>query len=208
MSWSNQIRLRQHSAQIGKRLALACASLCVIACLTGTIVSAAEKSEGPRLTDPFEQQPWTIIIRPANYDKPAPAAKPLPKHSAAPPSIAAVSGDAVVQVLAERQDTPVTAASGPAPAPMMTYQQAYDMITFSRAEYEGNPSYRHEAAMELMFGTLRPMTNVKQTMPYFSRYPDLYRYKYPVFPYPSTEGSTHTNMLWYWNPMSPNSAGY
>ncbi|MCA9113624.1 MAG: hypothetical protein KDA79_00960 [Planctomycetaceae bacterium] len=38
------------------------------------------------------------------------------------------------------------------------YRRAYEAIPFSRAEYEANPSYRHEAAMELLFGQLRPTT--------------------------------------------------
>lgn len=36
------------------------------------------------------------------------------------------------------------------------YRAIYDSIPFSRAEYEANPSYRHDAAMELLFGQMRP----------------------------------------------------
>jgi len=43
----------------------------------------------------------------------------------------------------------------------LTYQEAYDSIPFSRAEYNANPAYRHEAAMELVFGVQRPTTIVK-----------------------------------------------
>jgi len=38
-----------------------------------------------------------------------------------------------------------------------SYVGAYASIPFSRAEYEANRSYRHEAAMEILFGKLRPM---------------------------------------------------
>lgn len=43
----------------------------------------------------------------------------------------------------------------------LTYQEAYDSIPFSRAEYTANPAYRHEAALELVFGVQRATTIVK-----------------------------------------------
>jgi len=36
------------------------------------------------------------------------------------------------------------------------YRQIYNAIPFDRTEYEANPSYRHEAAMEILFGKMRP----------------------------------------------------
>jgi hypothetical protein len=36
------------------------------------------------------------------------------------------------------------------------YPQVYNSIPFSRAEYEANPSYRHDATMEFLFGKMRP----------------------------------------------------
>jgi hypothetical protein len=45
------------------------------------------------------------------------------------------------------------------------YAEAYRAIPFNRAEYDANPSYRHEAAMELVFGQMRPTTVVKQMGP-------------------------------------------
>ena len=35
------------------------------------------------------------------------------------------------------------------------YPQVYNAIPFSRPEYEANPSYRHDAAMEFLFGQMR-----------------------------------------------------
>ena len=75
----------------------------------------------------------------------------------------------------------------------MTYIQAYNSIPFSRSEYEANPSYRHDAALELMFGQMRPTSIVKQNVPYFSRYPDFWRQRYPVFPYQG--GTSSVNYL-------------
>jgi hypothetical protein len=43
----------------------------------------------------------------------------------------------------------------------LTYQEAYDSVPFSRAEYTANPAYRHEAALELVFGVQRATTIVK-----------------------------------------------
>ena len=96
------------------------------------------------------------------------------------------------------------ALTAPAGAPrMLTYQQAYDSIPFSRAEYEANPGYRHDAALELVFGTMRPTTIVRQTIPYFSRYPDMFRYRYTVFPYPNRGGGA-LNAGVFFSPVPPN----
>jgi hypothetical protein len=57
-------------------------------------------------------------------------------------------------------------------------------IPFNREEYEANPSYRHDAALEMMFGAMRPTMVVKQNIPYFSRYPDFFRNRFQIYPYP------------------------
>jgi hypothetical protein len=54
--------------------------------------------------------------------------------------------------------------------PGLTYSDAYNQIPFHRAEYEANPGYRHDAAMELLFGQLRPTTIGRQSMPRAFRY--------------------------------------
>lgn len=64
----------------------------------------------------------------------------------------------------------------------LSYPLAYAAVPFSRTEYEANPAYRQETAMELMFGTMRPMTVNKMNIPYYSRYPDFYRFPYSRFP--------------------------
>ena len=38
------------------------------------------------------------------------------------------------------------------------YEEVYRSIPFSRTEYLANPSYRHDATMEILFGQLRPTT--------------------------------------------------
>jgi hypothetical protein len=80
-------------------------------------------------------------------------------------------------VLIARQDTEVDGAVPepvePAPAPAVegeaapviapavevdpaAYWFVYRTVPFIRTEYEANPSYRHEATMEFLFGQLRP----------------------------------------------------
>ncbi len=153
-----------------------------------------------------------IVIRPTNFD-PADelaytrqrgelndGASATGKFWNTPPldSRAAVSVEAPAPAEVQGLRPPVSAASG-ATVPLMTYEQAYAQIPFSRTEYEANPNYRHDAAMELMFGTMRPMMISRMNMPYFSRYPDMFRYRFPVYPYPNGLGGGTTNTNMYWN---------
>lgn len=45
------------------------------------------------------------------------------------------------------------------------YEQVYASIPYSKAEYLANPGYRHETAVEVMFGQMRPKTVVSQYQP-------------------------------------------
>ena len=45
------------------------------------------------------------------------------------------------------------------------YEQIYSLIPYSRAEYLANPAYRHEAALEILFGEQRPTVIHKQNTP-------------------------------------------
>jgi hypothetical protein len=94
---------------------------------------------------------------------------------------------------------PVEMSGAAAPGtlvPRMTYVQAMAQIPFNREEYEANPSYRHDAAMELMFGALRPTTIMKMNMPYFSRYPDFFRNRFQIYPYMNQGSAMNFNYLW------------
>jgi len=122
---------------------------------------------------------WVIDIRPQADDTKAAVSDVTPAPAPQPPA----------------PDASVSAASGP-PVPRMTYAQALAQIPFSRAEYEANPSYRHDAAMELLFGQMRPTTIVRQTVPYFSRYPDFIRNRFQIFPYPYQAPSLNMNYFW------------
>lgn len=43
------------------------------------------------------------------------------------------------------------------------YSRVFNSIPFNRAEYNANPSYRHDAAMEILTGNPRHQTIVKHT---------------------------------------------
>jgi len=78
----------------------------------------------------------------------------------------------------------------------MTYAQALAQVPFNREDYEANPGYRHDAAMELMFGALRPTMIMRHNIPYFSRYPDFFRNRFQIFPY---QGGSSTNFNYLWS---------
>jgi len=154
-----------------------------------------------------------IVIRPANFDPADELAYTRQRGELSqgavadgtvwnkPPenSRAAVSSEAPAPANAGGQGPLVPAASGTL-TPRMTYAEAYAMIPFSRAEYEANPGYRHDAAMELMFGAMRPTVQAKMNLPYFSRYPDMFRYRFPVYPYLGGLGNNgYSNMNMWWN---------
>lgn len=68
------------------------------------------------------------------------------------------------------------------------YQEIYKSIPFIRAEYDGNPTYIHDTAVEFLFGKMRPTvihrgtTNVNQNHPHGYGVPYAYGgwgYAYP-----------------------------
>lgn len=74
-----------------------------------------------------------------------------------------LAGTAVAQ---EEWTIDIRPAETVAPAPVegkLTYEQAYAMVPYRKSEYQANPHYRHEAAMEIMFGAMRPTTIVRPT---------------------------------------------
>lgn len=66
---------------------------------------------------------------------------------------------AVASAKASRPATSKTAHSAAASArkDSRSYREIYNSIPFSRAEYDANPAYRHQATMEIMLGQLHPI---------------------------------------------------
>jgi|GEM_PF-2729506 len=96
-----------------------------------------------------ELPPTEIVIQPAAFVQSA-ESPPLPLDDVpAPPEATEPIPCA----------TPVT----PAVAHASRYAEIYQSIPFSRTEYDHNPTYRHDATMELLLGQHRPRPPVQQT---------------------------------------------
>lgn len=179
-------------------------------CLGSQTLLAADKNG--LIIDPN----WTIQIRPAkraprtpdaDFDSasavtqvaneeeaPAPesVAKPAPATRATKP----IGPDLPPQMV------PHFTTTLPAGPPRMTYAEAYAAVPFSRAEYEGNPVYRHQAALELMFGVQRPTTLVQNYTPRAFRYPDSYQIPY------GRSDTQHINIRQIGRPYGTSGVGY
>jgi hypothetical protein len=110
--------------------------------------------------------PWTIRITPAvpaaiskaeaALLPPAPESTEVAINPAIPATTAVVTqpapqaNDFGIQIVPARpRDAGMNGQS---------YSDAYRSIPYSLTEYLANPSYRHDAAMEVLFGALRPTT--------------------------------------------------
>jgi hypothetical protein len=118
----------------------------------------------------------TMVITPgpvaANALRPLPPRPLTPDHATAirrpTPTIRQATYSTAQDSTAQPPFPPLTdtgdepAADAVPPTPVVTadraqaYRRVYDSIPFSRAEYDANPSYRHDATMEFLFGQLRP----------------------------------------------------
>ena len=89
---------------------------------------------------PSESAKGSLILLASQPEFDAEGAVPEPREPAAPAD--------------EYEEEPaIRPAVGVDPA---GYWAVYRTIPFIRTEYEANPSYRHEATMEFMFGQVRP----------------------------------------------------
>lgn len=169
----------------GMLLIAACFSLCSQSLLAADKPSADKNGV---IIDPT----WTILIRPARRAPQAPIGG-ADSASAVTPAVNEEEAPAPESVVAPApapagakpigpelppQMVPQTTTMLPVGPPRMTYAEAYAAVPFSRAEYEGNPVYRHQAALELMFGVQRPTTLVQNYTPRAFRYPDSFQIPY------------------------------
>jgi hypothetical protein len=108
--------------------------------------------------------PWTIRISPAipasSPVTDAPVLPPAPETTevAINPAIPAAT-TVVAQPVAEDFGIQIIPAK-PRDVAMndKAYDDVYRSIPYSLTEYLANPSYRHDATMEVLFGALRPTT--------------------------------------------------
>lgn len=163
----------------------AVAVLAAVACNLGTSVVHAGEGSGVIL-----DTHWQIEIRPGNRPpEEPPVIVQSGKYKVTPaayqeesPAPESTRTPARREIGPELPPIPVATSApsteGAPLVPRMSYAEAYAAVPFSRTEYEANPGYRHLAAIELMFGAMRPMTFVQQYTPKASRYPDFYQIPY------------------------------
>ncbi len=58
------------------------------------------------------------------------------------------------------------------------YSEIYRSIPFNRAEYDANPSYRHDTAVEFLFGKMRPTVIHRGSTNVYHHYPSGYGVPY------------------------------
>lgn len=79
-----------------------------------------------------------------------------------------------------------------------TYREVYDSIPFSYTEYLANPGYRHEAAMEILFGQMRPTTVHKEYTPQVVPDPTPSLYQPFLFAHPEQWIYRYTDYRYNW----------
>ncbi len=137
-------------------------------CASGLLALALSSNIQPAAADqPVVQQfgDWKVTIQAGSkYPSTSPVVPPPPA-----PGI-----DANTTATGDPAASPAAIPGGRSVNPAalaQLYPQVYNAIPFSRPEYEANPSYRHDAAMEFLFGQMRQtvmqrgtsVVNVNQT---------------------------------------------
>lgn len=129
------------------------------------IVAAPESAAEPAAAAPVEPAPAPLVAPPAPAPEPeSPAPPQASQRPAATPREETFVSPGWTITVRPGCESGCATPSVPGPS-QLTYEQAYASIPFRRAEYEANPGYRHDAALELLFGTMRPTTIVRQQAP-------------------------------------------
>lgn len=137
-----------------------CLSLFRPRCVAPILLALLWGGAGPQAGGPAsDPDGWQIAIVP---EQPAGMLSIVPPP-APEPALAVVQRAGAV----EEPDIAAAAAHGVAIIPVersqilvngRSYEDAYRSIPYNYTEYVANPGYRHDAAMELLFGALRPTT--------------------------------------------------
>lgn len=123
-------------------------------------------------------------------DPPPPSAPVLPT----PPMPGAAVRDTGHGILI----VPAKVAADAARTNGKTYREVYDSIPFSYTEYLANPGYRHEAAMEILFGQMRPTTVHKEYTPQVVPDPTPSLYQPFLFAHPEQWIYRYTDYRYNW----------
>jgi len=138
-------------------------------------------------------------IRLVSQSEPADATELPPVPAQPEPAelapVAATPAAPAVKTAATGVDCPVIEPARDPVALARQYAQVYDRIPFSRAEYQANPSYRHDTTVEFLFGQMRPTvvhrgsTNFRPAQPAMSMpYAPYSPYGFNSYNFPFTQG--------------------
>lgn len=155
-------------------------------------VDSAVAAPSPAEPEKSRSSQQGIAVRPASYQQvdPAPLPSPIPEPPQLNQTVAVeapmLSNTASSLASGSQHSAPCTDCGPPILIPRagpqiikeqpvvpqaMNYKDIYFAIPFNRAEYNANPSYRHEATMEILFNQLRPTVIQRSTS-------NVYQYNY------------------------------
>jgi|GEM_PF-4600573 len=149
--------------RIGRKISLATGVL--LACSQMALAQNRPSANRPSAPQPFLIPPppppqlRTIPAQPPQPQPAPPASQAIPQ-----PAASAVSSAASTTISDEDWQITFLPAQTGTPNPK-SYESVYQSIPFRRAEYLANPSYRHDATMEFMFGQMRPTVVNKNDTP-------------------------------------------
>lgn len=134
----------------------------VIATILCGLAAVASQAAEPKLLKVPADKDWKIEIIPG----PAIGPSPAPKAVQATRQAQAAKADELLEKLpplpAPEVAAGIVAAEAkpalPAGINPASYTEVYNSIPFRRSEYLANPSYRHDATIELMLGQIRQKT--------------------------------------------------
>lgn len=112
------------------------------------VMTVAPQGVAPSIT--ADAPSHDMVILPASFVQDPTTSPPLPLDEVTVPPVVT-------------EPTPCTSPLTPAVAHAGRYAEIYASIPFSRTEYDVNPSYRHDATMELLLGQPRPRAPIQQT---------------------------------------------
>ena len=134
----------------------------LIAAVVCGLATVASQAAEPKLLKSPADSDWKIEIVPGPAIGPSrsPKFEQAMKQALAAKSEASSAPGPVSGVIAASAESAMPVGITPA-----SYSEVYNSIPFRRSEYLANPSYRHEATVELLLGQIRPKTVTNISMP-------------------------------------------
>jgi hypothetical protein len=123
--------------------------------------SVAQKAV-PAPADPGERVTQTAQLLPEPVNQPPAANVVEPQPNEPPPELPVITTNHAPKETVEFGITIRPRAVKKFSIDGRTYEDMYNSIPYRESEYVANPSYRHDAAMELLFGQMRPTQVIRQ----------------------------------------------